>query len=353
MTSSQVDMLFDAPMPDIRLGKDEVAVVAVAYNEELRLADFLRHHRELGITRFFIVDNGSTDGTAEILNAQADVIRIPASKPFKDHKVLWRQAICDRYLAGKWVLALDIDELFIFAGRPEAGIPTLLRELDREGSEGLFCSLVDMYSDKPMAELDYKPGGHLVETCPYFDGTGYRLMDRRCDLDTYPTPFAYLYGGPRERMFSSERHSTLLDRLALRTLFNARRTRPLGPAGRFLAKRAARSLRNGRTEPSAVMSKVPLVKWQRGMTACPGQHIIGRKLELSRQRGALLHFKYLQDFPEKARTAAERGQYANNSAHYKSYLQFLDRIENGSFLYPESRRYSGPEEMVRAGLLLS
>lgn len=353
MTSSQVDVLFDAPLPDIRLGEDEVAAVAVAYNEELRLADFLRHHRELGITRFFIVDNGSTDDTAAILDKQSDVIRIPASKPFKDHKVLWRQAICDRYLAGKWVLTLDIDELFIFAGKPAANIATLLRELDREGAEGLFCSLVDMYSDKPIAELNYKPGDRLIEACPYFDGTGYRLMDRRCDLDTYPTPFAYLYGGPRERMFSSERQSSLVVQLAKRTLFNARRTKPLGPAGRFLAKRAARSLRNGRTEPSAVMSKVPLVKWQCGTTACPGQHIVGRKLRLSRQRGALLHFKYLQDFPEKARTAAERGQYANNSAHYKSYLQFLDRIENGSFLYPGSRRYSGPEEMVRAGLLLS
>lgn len=352
MPSSHAADLFDIQLPDIRLDERDVAAVAVAYNEELRLPDFLRHHRELGITRFFIVDNGSTDGTATILDAQADVVRIPASKPFKDHKVLWRQAISDRYLAGKWVLTLDIDELFIFAGRPEAGITTLLRDLDREGAEGLFCSLVDMYSDRPMAELDYKPGERLIEACPYFDGTGYRLMDRRRDLDTFPTPFAYLYGGPRERMFSTERQSTLVEQLATRTLFNARRTRPLGPAGRFLAKRAARSLRNGRTEPSAVMSKVPLVKWQCGTTACPGQHIVGRKLRLSRQRGALLHFKYLQDFPEKARAAAERGQYANNSAHYKSYLQFLDRIEAGTFLYPGSRRYSGPEEMVRAGLLL-
>ncbi len=42
-------------------------------NEALRLPSTLRQHRALGVNRFFVVDNGSTDGTLDLLAGEPDV----------------------------------------------------------------------------------------------------------------------------------------------------------------------------------------------------------------------------------------------------------------------------------------
>jgi Glycosyl transferase family 2 len=51
----------------------EIRAFATCRNERLRLPAFLRHYRNLGVDRFFIVDNDSSDGTTDYLVGQADV----------------------------------------------------------------------------------------------------------------------------------------------------------------------------------------------------------------------------------------------------------------------------------------
>ena len=51
------------PRPEIPGGP---VIVTIARDEMLRLPDYLRHHRAIGIRHFLIVDNGSTDRTAEV-----------------------------------------------------------------------------------------------------------------------------------------------------------------------------------------------------------------------------------------------------------------------------------------------
>jgi hypothetical protein len=48
----------------------EIRAFMTVRNEILRLPQTLAHYRKIGVARFFIVDNGSTDGTREILAAQ-------------------------------------------------------------------------------------------------------------------------------------------------------------------------------------------------------------------------------------------------------------------------------------------
>ena len=55
------------------IGGDEVLVVGCLRNEMLRLPAFLEHYRRLGVSRFLLVDNGSDDGSRELLLAQPDV----------------------------------------------------------------------------------------------------------------------------------------------------------------------------------------------------------------------------------------------------------------------------------------
>ena len=51
----------------------DIVAVIVARNEALRLPDCLSHHRRLGVKRFAIIDNGSTDESQDFLLTQPDV----------------------------------------------------------------------------------------------------------------------------------------------------------------------------------------------------------------------------------------------------------------------------------------
>ena len=52
----------------------------VVRNEILRIKHCLEHHRKLGVRKFFVVDNGSDDGTFSILRDQPDVILFETSE---------------------------------------------------------------------------------------------------------------------------------------------------------------------------------------------------------------------------------------------------------------------------------
>src|SRR3981081_3952939 len=52
--------------------RNEIRAFMTVRDEMLRLPQNLNHHRNIGVKRFFVVDNGSTDGSREFLLAQPD-----------------------------------------------------------------------------------------------------------------------------------------------------------------------------------------------------------------------------------------------------------------------------------------
>ena len=53
--------------------RDEIRLFARCRNERLRLPAFFQHYRAMGVDRFYIVDNESSDGTIDFLAEQPDV----------------------------------------------------------------------------------------------------------------------------------------------------------------------------------------------------------------------------------------------------------------------------------------
>jgi glycosyltransferase involved in cell wall biosynthesis len=144
-TPPRLTKLDGRPTP---LASDEIIALTCVRNEVLRLPSFLEHHRKLGIGRFFVVDNGSEDGTTELLLAQPDVHIFATEESYAASScgTAWINDLASRFGVGHWVLTVDADELFVYPDYERADLHVLTTFLDQAGSESMVGLLLDMYS---------------------------------------------------------------------------------------------------------------------------------------------------------------------------------------------------------------
>jgi glycosyltransferase involved in cell wall biosynthesis len=302
--ASTLTRMDSRPIPE-RAG--EIRACMVVRNEALRLASVLGHCRRLGVERFLVVDNGSDDGTLETLLAQPDVHVFSSPESFAANSMgmQWINAILDAFADDQWALIVDADELFIYPHYEQVRLAEFCRFLDATEARGVFSLMLDMYSDRPVADSVHTPGQALIETCAYFDRGPYRT------LAVSQFPYTRIYGGVRDRLF----------RQALR--------------GRF---------------HSPTVSKIPLVKWRAGTRYLASTHHL-TPLPLSTLAGGLLHFKFLQDFHARAVTEAARGEHHSGAHEYRAYLELLAADPRFNLMSPASVRFEGSDQLVALGLM--
>jgi glycosyltransferase involved in cell wall biosynthesis len=288
---------------DLSLEDGEIVVLACMRNEAARLPHFLDHYRRLGVDRFLLVDNGSTDRTSAYLSEQPDVEYFWTSSSYRGSAAgrLWLQEIADVYAAGHWVITVDVDELLVFPGSESILLGELCTYLDDNGFQGLFAILLDMYSDRPLSQTKYEPGADFLEVCPYFETDTYSLSPGG------NPPFLRVSGGPRDRLFRE----------------------------------------HARGGPPPMMKKVPLVRWQEGFSYIFSTHS-HRYVPLADITGTLLHFKFFDTFEDVAAVEARRGDRRQQS-HYRTYQATVD--DGVCFYGSQSRRYHRPGDLVRLGVM--
>lgn len=279
-------------------------VIGVIRNEAPRLPDFLRHYREGGIRRFCLIDNGSTDGTVELLAAQPDVDLLQRRGRFDWRlKQGWISRAIAAYGPGRWFLHADADEQIVFDGFPERGFPDLAEEMQARGQWRVRGFLLDMYPPGPVLRAPHRPGARLVESYPLHDGSGY--AEKRVP------ELVSVKGGPRQRAFG-----------AIDAKFNPE------------------------------LSKYPLFRLREGEWMASPHHIwpYGDNLDTPRHL-AILHFKFLPDFTDRVRLALAEKNYWGNSIEYRCYHQAFGRRPELSLEAPLTARYGGPAALVDRGLI--
>jgi glycosyltransferase involved in cell wall biosynthesis len=293
------------PIPD---QPGEIRAVMIVRNEVLRLESNLKHHRDLGVDRFFVIDNGSDDGTIEFLEAQPDVHLFATADKFSSSwgGALWKNALLDAYATGHWVLNLDADELFVFPRFEALGLRNFCTFLDGADARGVFCLMLDMYSDRSPAETRHPPGASLIETCPFFDRRTYQLLRAEGLF-----PPMQIYGGVRERLFRQH----------------------LGDRYR-----------------APMISKVPLVKWAVGDRFTAASHHM-TPVPLADVTGVLLHFKFLSDFASRAAIESARGEHYLNSIEYRAYLELVRDHGLVDLMADVSARYEDSAQLVRMNMM--
>jgi hypothetical protein len=286
---------------------EEIRLFSVVRNEELRLPYFLQYYACRGVDRFFFIDNDSTDATSKLLLREPNVhvFKAPGSFAHSLFGSIWIQHLLAAYGRGQWSVLADADELLVYPDWENLSIRQLCRFLSLENANALRCILVDMYSNKSFAETKYVTGTDLISACPYFESESILCFTPLFALRATMRSGEWSYaGGMRYRLFNTP---VLLD-------------------------------------------KVGLIKYSTSMRLIPGQHGLTPAV-FSELRGAMLHYKFLSDFHDRAVAEAARGEHWNAAEEYRKYAAILEAHGDLKAFGAQSRRFSSTSDLIECDIM--
>jgi hypothetical protein len=284
-----------------------VQVFSCMRDEALRLPWFLTCYRRLGVERFHIVDNGSTDGTRELLEREGDVCLYATSESFaaSGHGTAWLNELLDEWSDGRWALIVDGDEQLVYPSSETVSLTDLTSYLDERGHEAMCTPLLDMYARRPIAATDYRPGQPFLDAAPWFDGRAAESVGPGA------TDGPHRRGGPRQRLFWDGQ---------------------------------------GLDHPAPWLLKKALVRWRRGLSLTKSTHLLDGVTD-SDTTGLLLHFKLFGDFVVRAPEEAARGEHYRGARQYSAYAAGLRRDPALSAWYEGSVEYRDTHQLMALGLM--
>ncbi|MBU4481877.1 glycosyltransferase family 2 protein, partial [Candidatus Parcubacteria bacterium] len=195
------------------------------------------------------------------------------------------------YGINRWCLILDADELLFYPHCDLIKLQDLCGFFDAEKSVAMHSILLDMYSNIPIDQVEYKSNQNPLKIVSWFDpDTHYKMKSR-------------YYGGMRERVFG------------------------VVPC----------------------ITKYPLFYFDKNFRVSRGMHEISEKPTQS-IRGVLLHFKYMQDFHKRATEGARNGQYWNNSFEYKAYAKILKKNKHLNLWHQKSVKFLDNKQLIKLGI---
>lgn len=290
--------------------KNDILLFSTMKNEGHRLEYFLNYYRQLGVDHFFIVDNGSTDNTAEFLSSQKDVTHYYTEDSYKDSNfgMHWLNYLLFKYGRGHWCFTCDPDEFFIYPHMESRDLRDLTQYMESIKQDSFFTIMLDMYSDKAVADTFYEQGSDPLTVCQYFDGYGYSKQYN----ENYRN--LYVQGGVRRRVFSKDK-----------------------------------------PDHAPALNKVPLVKWKWNYAYISSMHMmlprrLNRCIDDRMVTGALLHFKFISQLDDKVKQEMVAKQHYNDSAEYKQYGAVIDKKD---ILYNQSVSipFTGWKDLAKRGLI--
>lgn len=286
----------------IKVKSEEILLFVSVRDEMLRVPYFLEYYRNLGVDKFFIIDNDSTDGLQEFLLKQDDVYLFYTNYSFAGSAcaLAWVNSLIKKYANNNWILNVDADELLVYPDCETKNLKHLCGYMDRHNEKVLASYMLDMFPGTLKEQLDIKSGDNFLEKASYF-------YNNYVVLGTLNPPFIE----PRGGIFS----------------------KLLGP--RYL-----------------LLMKAPLIKASGTITHLLCAHITTAE-KVSQITGASLHFKFLGNFLERAKEEVNRGQHAGGGIIYKGYYDMMNGLPD-DFAYTsldKTVRYQNSQQLVELGLI--
>lgn len=308
---------------------------ALLHNEMHFLPPFLDHYRKLGVERFIFVDDRSTDGTAEFLDGQADVMVLKSNRKYGDRidaedaqalglphqrlELAWRMLLVEKYALDQWSLHLDADE---FLDLPEGmTIGQLADTLGEYNERAVMATMIDMYP-ATLSDLAEMAGDPVIDLQKpwYFDGEEHlRLRKGKAPKTIHP--------GSRARLLA--KHN-------------------VNPKSRWLETRL-RQLFGMQIPRYNTILKPVLLRAKQDL-----RFDSAHSVNLGSSKEVLLplrHYKFNGPIHERILRATTSGGNTRGGLEYQHLETLLAAMsqKNPDFRYRKSVRYTGFEDFRRTG----
>jgi hypothetical protein len=299
----------------VRYGEHELLVVCLAKDAERYVDAFLQHYLELGARHVVLLDNDSSDATVSLASRHRQVSVFRTTLPFRGNNCAMRRYLLRRFAArGRWVLCVDVDELFDYPCSDKVDLASLLRYLRSRSYTAMVAYLLDMISDRPLSQAQ-PPGTSLRAAYPLYDTSRVRKLGY-FEADGY--------GGQRFVTHNALANSEV--------------------------RRYVGGIRSEAFDlPEAYLVKHPLTLSD-GRVRLTHQHFVDRA-RVADVTGVLYHYKFVDGFRARAEAAVRSNAYADDSFEYRRYLRALEREPDLCLKRETSKRLRGVGDLVEEGFL--
>jgi hypothetical protein len=157
-----------------------LAACAIYLNEAPYLHEWIEFHRLVGVERFFLYDNGSTDGHLEVLSPYIErgIVSLHAWEPAPpDQREVYDHCLRSHRADARWIAFLDIDE-FLFSPTGKS-VAEVLRDYERWPGVGVNWAMFSHSGHRTA------PEGLVIESYPLRDRAETGLI--KCIVDPMRT----------------------------------------------------------------------------------------------------------------------------------------------------------------------
>lgn len=268
---------------EIPYGLDELVVVCLVRDGRPYLKSFVEHYFSLGVKHIVFLDNGSSDGTVSTARSYENVTILQTELSFKEHKKFMKRYLVTRFGRGRWILCVDIDELFDYPYSDVVGLSSFLRYLTEKSYTAVVAQMLNMFPEKPVLHATNIKDEPLKELHRFYDISNITTRDYHTFRQTNNTvaseEIEVYRGGIDSTVFE---HSTVLTKHPL--IFLDDEIRPMDP----------------------------------------GLHWVNRA-RVADITCVLFHYKFIGGFYERTVRAVEEESYRKDSFKYKKFLETLER----------------------------
>jgi glycosyltransferase involved in cell wall biosynthesis len=281
---------------EIEYGPEEVLAICVVRDGALHVESFLQHHFSLGVRHVVLLDNGSTDGTAEIARRHDNVTVLASGLPYQRYENVMKRYLARRFSRGRWNLCVDIDERFDYPFSGDLPLSRLIAYLDRHAYTAVVAQMLDMLPEGRLSE---------AEAFPFYDIAAVRKSEYPFGEVSNPAVKMHR-GGIREAAFGTD---------------------------------------NGLTKAALVRVEDSIdlfVKYHHAANA-----------RIADFTCVLLHYPFAGPFAAKVAEAVATGRYGSlTTREYERYQKSLERDSDPVLRRPTARRLERVEQLVDEGFLV-
>lgn len=298
--------------PDFDFGPEHVITLCKFRNGEAWLGSFLNYYKRMGVDRIVLVDNGSTDGSREIVQSHEDVSLYETDLP---HSRYWvptkRWLIRNMGHEGCWCLMADIDELFDYPFSASVDVHEFIEYLNVNDYTAVSVQNLEMVADQPLMEIQGHRHEDLESNYLYYDISAITRSKEAywLGMNTIDTSGHYSHGGGiRETGF--------------------------GWGGSMLTRHA-------------------LVRNEGGIKLYPYDSHFVTNANLADVTTLFRHYKFVSSFVDHMRDAIKHAQHHNNSRIFQRYARVLRERPGLKLTGAESKKYEKAEHLLKSGFLIA